>query len=80
MHNNQILTQNLYYCYYYTKTQVPNYWVLGPSGKVLDIGAGGARLNPTCLLRVHAGDMPRHVSSGCFGRLFVRSTMPQRRI
>ena len=30
--NNHILTQNLYYNYYYPKTQVPNYGVLGPFG------------------------------------------------
>ena len=26
------LPQNLYYNSYYPNTQVPNYWVLGPSG------------------------------------------------
>ena len=28
--NYHILTQNLYYNYYYPNPQVPNYWVLGP--------------------------------------------------
>ena len=30
--NNHILTQNLYYNYYYPKFQVPNSLVLGPLG------------------------------------------------
>ena len=31
--SNHILTQNMYYNYTITQTQVPNYWVLGPSGQ-----------------------------------------------